>query len=45
VLRGVNDDELGRRISHNSKTRTFAASLEDGFDASAGGAYVYTEVF
>ena len=27
------------------ETRTFAAGLEDGFDASAGGAYVYTEVF
>jgi len=27
------------------ETRTFAACLEDRFDASAGGAYVYTEVF
>jgi len=33
------------RYPTTRKTRTFAASLEDGIDASAGGAYVYTEVF
>jgi uncharacterized membrane protein len=42
---GVNDHEFGITISRHSKTRTFAAGLEDGFDAGAGGAYVYAEVF